>query len=472
MAESHTLSIKGISKQFGAVRALSQVNIDFLSGEIHAVLGENGAGKSTLMNVLAGLLLPDSGAVSLDGEDQELGDPIAIRRNGIGMVHQHFMLVPGLSVAENLILFELVPWNSQTKRSEILARAREIAGSLGWEFDWNAKAADLPVGTQQRIEILKVLCDEPDVMILDEPTAVLSEAEIDDLFSVLRKIRDSGSIVIMIAHKLSEIMQIANRVSVLRMGELVGTDEIGNLSAEKIAEWMIGQPPTTTRSTQAPISNEIVAEAIGLAVCRTKVTDVSFKLNSGEILGIAGVDGNGQLELAEALIGLRPITGHWRAPRAIGYIPQDRQSDGLALGLSIRDNYVIQAQNMAQFQSGPWLRTRAINNWAEQLVHDYRVKLNAIDDPAASLSGGNQQKIVVSRVLASKPELLIAMNPTRGLDFSATEFVHQALQQAAESGTAILLISTDRDEIAKLAHRTLYMNSGNLDDQLSNLVGL
>lgn len=465
------LSVRGVTRTFGPVRALVDANMEFLPGEIHAVLGENGAGKSTLMNVISGFLKPDRGEISLDGAALPMGDPLKTRALGIEMVHQHFMLIPEFTVAENLAMARLATDGDGLRgrlRLEKLAEpALKLAKKLGWAVDPGRRTGDLPVGVQQRVEILKALSSDAPVLILDEPTAVLAPAEVDDLFRVLRTLRDQGKTLLLIAHKLSEIMEIADRATVLRRGQQIGSSLIAETTAQQLAEWMVGEVPApTVRSEQQDGNVLVTARDVHVRGSRGEeaVRGVSFEVRAGEVLGVGGVDGNGQVELAEALVGVRPVaSGHVARPERLGYIPQDRHVDGLALGMSIEENLLILGQFRADLRQGPFLKSRAVKDWAQGLVESYRIKIGKLQDPAKSLSGGNQQKLVVSRTLSLKPELLVAVNPTRGLDFNATRFVHESIQQAAADGAAVILISTDLDELAELAHRTLFMSAGRLE---------
>ncbi len=463
------LRVEGVSKRYGDVRALIDVSLDFDKGEIHAVLGENGAGKSTLMGVIAGFVVPDAGRVLLKGAPLPPGRPHETKGAGIEMVHQHFMLVQEFTVAENLALARLGSLRGVLRTADVASAALAIAADLGWDVDPQAKIRDLPVGAQQRIEILKALCGDADVLILDEPTAVLSAEETEDLFRVLRQLRDDGKCVVLIAHKLSEILAVADRVSVLRNGALVATAPRADVDEATLAEWMVGEMPEP-RSPLAPSSNEPLITVADLQVLGSRgevaVRGVSFQVSPGEILGVGGVDGNGQVELAEALAGVRKLLSgsiRWReAEGTIGYVPQDRQGQGLALGMSVTDNVLIEVHDQPEMSIGPFLRTRAIREHARRLVGEYDVRVSDIDDAAASLSGGNQQKLVVSRVLEARPDLVVASSPTRGLDVRAAAFVQQRLLQAAKEGAAVVLFSTDLDELAALATRTVFMSRGRL----------
>lgn len=459
------LSVSSISKRYGPVLALDQVTASFAKGEIHAVLGENGAGKSTLMSVLAGFVVPDSGSVALQGEAAPVGRPHEAKNRGIAMVHQHFTLVPAFTVEENLSLARLDKPGLTVPRAPLA-----LAAELGWEIDPGAITRTLPVGAQQRIEILKALSGDAEYLIFDEPTAVLSPDEVLDLFRVLRRLRDAGKAIILIAHKLSEVMAIADRVTVLRRGKFVATAQISDVDASKLATWMVGEIPVTSRPgmSQLDAGKTLKVQKVQVKGDRGEaaVRGVSFEVAAREILGIGGVDGNGQVELAEALAGVRAVSegSFWwsEAPRRVAYIPQDRQTDGLALSLSIRDNLLVGGLERRDLRAGPFLKSSSIKTWAERLVQRFEIKIGSIRDPASSLSGGNQQKIVVARNLDETPDLLVAVNPSRGLDIRATQYVHDQILVAAQAGAIVILISTDLDELAALSTRTLFISRGEL----------
>ena len=474
------LEVRNVSKSFGALKALDDVSATFQPGEIHAVLGENGAGKSTLMHVMSGFLSPDSGAILLDGSPLQLGSPVECRRLGIGMVHQHFTLVPNFTVAENLTLSNLESLKGSMNPISDSAGAIELAAQLGWELEPEQRVGELPVGTQQRIEIVKVLAGSAEILIFDEPTAVLTPDEVQDLFRVLRKLRDEKKTVILIAHKLSEVMAIADRVTVLRRGKQVASAPIGEVDSQQLAEWMVGSLPAAAVRSSA-VLREGSVKVIDLAVLGDRgeiaVKDASFEIRRGEIVGFGGVDGNGQVELAEALAGLRlgggiEFLGTWEN-RVPAYIPQDRQTDGLALEMTVEENLLIGGLDRVDLVYGPFLRGKAVRGWSRHLIDAFSIKVNDANDLAASLSGGNQQKIIVSRTLDRLPEFLVVVNPTRGLDIRATDYVHTKLLEARDAGAAIALFSTDLDELNLMADRTYFMSRGELKEGLDalNVVG-
>jgi len=466
-----------ISKAFGPVHALSEVTVALYPGEVHAVLGENGAGKSTLMNILSGFLRPDAGELRLHDHPVQFSSSAAARHRGVEMVHQHFMLVPEFRVEENLALGQLDRLTTSLNVETRAAQAVRIAQDLGWQVDPRARTGDLSVGQQQRIEILKALASDAEILILDEPTAVLGPDEVEDLFRVIRALAQRGKSIVLIAHKLREVLAIADRVTVLRRGKWVAEAMADDVNATQLAEWMVGEvPPLHEPSRAVTTEPRLVVQDLTVRGDRgeTSVQSVSFTLHCGEILGFGGVDGNGQVELAEALMGLRPVAsgeltwpGRTTLPRR-AYIPQDRHEDGLALHMSILDNLLIGGQADPALAWGPFLRPWRIQAWAQRLVEQFQIRIGKISDPVSSLSGGNQQKVVVSRALNLTPDVLVVVNPTRGLDLRAAYTVHECLRASAEAGVAIALFSTDRDELAELAHRSLFMAGGEFQEDLNS----
>lgn len=485
--------MRGIVKRFGATIALNGVDLDVHGGEIHALLGENGAGKSTLMHILAGMTAANEGEIRINGTQVRLQTPRQARSAGIAMVHQHFTLVPAFTVAENLALDTARTRNRGIYRAlQVAEPALQRAAALGWELPANRRVADLPVGTQQRVEIVKALATDARILIFDEPTAVLAEAEIEELFAVLRLLRDQGHAVLLIAHKLKEILAVADRVTVLRRGVQVITRPVADCTAADLALWMVHGLETENRSPTVPpirsdsptvsrtelVSRETLMEVKGLTVRGGQgnlvLNGLNMTVRAGEILGIGGVDGNGQAELAETLVGLRKQEGGtllWGgnaftpgvAPRT-GYIPQDRRRVGLATGLSVEENLLFDAVNNPEYRFGPLLRRRKLHDLAERLRRDYDIRVDSLQRPASTLSGGNQQKIVVARALHAHPDWIVAMNPTRGLDLGATRFVHAQLQAARDRGAAVVLISTDLDELAAIADRQAILSQGTLTE--------
>lgn len=464
---SAAVEVRGLTKHFGSLTALDAVDISFHAGEIHAIVGENGAGKSTLVECIAGGIVPDAGSLSVGGKTIAFGDPIRMRRNGVRIVHQHFKLVPAFTVYENLLL--------AARARNSVEDALRLASEFGWRIDLDARISELPVGVQQRIELIKAICVSSrggiKLLLLDEPTAVLSQEEVDDLFRVLRGLKEQGVAVALIAHKLSDFMQISDRITVLRGGRLVGTTDRQATTAEQIIEWMVGKLMDERLSEPEKIGPAIV-EANNLRVRGDRgelaIKGVSFQIRQGEILGIGGVDGNGQIELAEALAGVRQIVGGELDiaddSRRRAYISQDRQRDGLALDFSLSDNFLIGHAHERRYRSHGLLSARTISIAAEKEFANYDVRYTTTSQLAGSLSGGNQQKIVLARELQNNAKFIIAVNPTRGLDLNATAFVRSKLIQQAQGGAAIALFSADRDELNEVAYRQLYLSSGKLSE--------
>lgn len=489
---SPVLSVRAVSRRFAGVQALSEVSLDFAAGQIYAVLGENGAGKSTLMNVLNGALAPDHGEIVLDGQPVRLTSPRQARAHGIGMVHQHFTLVDALTVGENMALTFSAPGSLRFDADSVAAAAREFADSIGLELaPAGARVADLPVGTRQRMEILRALAGSVRILILDEPTAVLTPQETGQLFAILRKLRERGCTVLFITHKLGEALAIADHIALLRQGRVVGTFRADEVDETELARRMIGDAhPELPERRRAPGSEvpepRPLLKVTGLthyaADRRPLLENVDFEVAHGEILGIAGVDGNGQAELFEVLVGLtrasagsisvngRPLPE--LSPQAalaagIGHIPPDRHRNGLILGMSVLDNCLLARQLLDRFSFCGLLDYRKARDFAASIVRDYSVRLGSIDDPVRTLSGGNQQRVIIGRELALMPEILVTVSPTRGLDLSAARGVGEALLAAAQRGCAVVLISTDLDEILSLSDRVRVLYRGRLSRPLT-----
>lgn len=416
-----------------------------------------------------------SGNISADEGELTEGDRVLefrhardARRHGIDIVQQHFMLVPAFTVAENLALASL-----QTKpllnKQAASQEAQQIAESLDWNVDLNSVTADLSVGTMQRVEIIKALAGGGKVVLFDEPTATLSPDEVQDLFRVMCKLREDGRAIALITHKLEEALAIADRVTVLRKGKVVVTAPAKGIAPEQLAKWMVGELPPNLIKEKTSIGQKLVT-ASGLSVVgwrREKlVDDVSFEIAAGEIVGFGGVAGNGQVPLAEALAGIREFVGRCAIVGEVAYIPEDRQRDGLALSMSIADNLLIEGHRKKSLSIFGLLIPNRVRAWCETIIAKYAVQTPSIDVPAASLSGGNQQKVVVGRSLDSDPNVIVAVNPTRGLDVRAENFVHKQLLDAKARGAAIAVFSTDLDELASLADRIYYMNNGRLTSEL------
>jgi simple sugar transport system ATP-binding protein len=489
------LQLQGVCKRFGRTRALSNVDVTFNAGEVHAILGENGAGKSTLMNVIYGLVSIDEGSVRLHGEPVRFRNALDARRAGIGMVHQEFTLVDGLSVAENLTLALTPPGRIVWRRDEVGAAATRLADEVGLDLgDLDAPVGTLPVGTRQRLEIIKALACDTKILILDEPTAVLTPAETTQLFVVLRRLRKRGTAVLFISHKLPEIMEIADRVTVMRQGRIVSQRERAEgIEPRQLAELMVGQaatvavaPAATPPATGAP---RLVMENLRLTdqTGHPSLPELSLTVQAGEIVGIAGVDGNGQHELFGLLTGLRAPSGgrivvDGRLPAAhtpeamieagIGQIPPDRRRQGAVPSMSVHDNVLLNSALLKRLARGPFLFPSATRRIANDIVDRYAITTESLDSAAGSLSGGNLQRLIVGRALLLEPRVLVAFNPTRGLDFHATRTLHDMLKATAASGTAMLLLSTDLDEIVEVSHRVFVLYRGRLGPPLAPPVSM
>src|SRR4051795_2437836 len=479
------LELRGITKRFGALTANDAIDLVVEPGEIHALLGENGAGKSTLMNVLYGLYQPDEGQIVVDDEVMAFRSPGDAMAAGIGMVHQHFMLIPVFTVAENVEL-----GRERTSRFGFLDRRRarreveEVSRRYGLEVPVDALVQDLPVGLQQRVEIVKALMRDAKVLILDEPTAVLTPQETDDLMEVMRSLRDAGTSIVFITHKLREVREVADRITVIRRGKVIGEAALTSTSAE-LASMMVGRPVQLTVDKAPARPGEETLEVEDLRVLDERgqvlVDGVSFSVRSGEIYALAGVHGNGQTELTEALVGLAPVaSGRIRLDgkditsadiddvlgRGVGYVPEDRLADGLVGSFTVAENLVLDLYDQAPFGSGASLDLARIRANAEERVTEYDVRTPSVDAAASTLSGGNQQKVVLARELSRPLRLLVVSQPTRGLDVGSMEFVHRRIVAERDNGAAVILVSSELDEVLGLADRIAVMYRGKILEEL------
>jgi simple sugar transport system ATP-binding protein len=475
------VEMRGITKTFGTLVANDHIDLTVPRGSIHAIVGENGAGKSTLMSMLYGLLTPDEGEILVDGTHVTLHGPGDAIRQGIGMVHQHFMLVPPLSVAENIVLGAEPPGRGVFPRAEAIRRVRDLSTRYGLRVDPETRVSALPVGLQQRVEILKALYRGAQILILDEPTAVLTPQETDELFLVLRELVGQGKTILFISHKLREVLAIADQISVLRRGRKVATLDGQTTTREEIARLMVGREvlPQVDRGVSHPGAPVLEVQNLSCDSDRglSALKNVSFTVRAGEILGIAGVEGNGQSELVDVLTGLRHATGGSVAllgrgitnvvPRAIRRqgltsIPEDRHARGLVLDYSVAENLILGSQRQEPVSNGRVLFPRRILERALRLVKQFDIRGATPATPARSLSGGNQQKIVLAREIDGKPKMLIAAQPTRGLDIGAIQFVHTQLLAERDRGVAILLVSAELDEILALSDRIVVFYDGQI----------
>jgi len=480
------VELAGITKRFPGVLANDRISLAVAPGEIHAIVGENGAGKSTLMKILYGLYQPDEGTITVRGRRVVLDDARAAIRLGIGMVHQHFMLIPRFTVAENVILGQEPAHLGRLQLAAARTRIAALADQYGLAVEPDAEVAGLSVGEQQRVEIIKVLYRGAEVLILDEPTAVLTPQEVDDLFANLRRLRTEGKTIVFISHILDEVLAIADRITVLRAGRVVGTVPAAGATKAQIAEMMVGRPVLMDLPVEpvepGPVQLQVVDAVVAGPRGRPAVRGLSFEVRSGEIYGIAGVEGNGQSELAEALIGLRPlVSGRLmirgqdvsragvRGIRALGvaHIPEDRHRRGLILPMEVWENLILGHHARPVFGRGAILDRAAITAFARERVARFDVRTPSLTTPVLALSGGNQQKVVVAREFGFDPAVLIASQPTRGLDIGATEFVRRQLLRARASGMAVVLISAMLEEILSLADRIGVMHAGRLTAEVS-----
>ena len=475
------LELRGITKRFGSLTANDAIDLVVEPGEIHALLGENGAGKSTLMNVLYGLYHPDEGEILVDGEPVSFSGPGDAMAAGIGMVHQHFMLIPVFTVAENVEL-----GHERTSRFGFLDRrsarkeVEQVSAKYGLAVPADALVSDLPVGVQQRVEIVKALVRDAKVLILDEPTAVLTPQETDDLMDVMRTLKEAGTSIVFITHKLREVRAVADRITVIRRGKVIGEAK-PDTSAAELASMMVGRPVKLNIEKEPATPGETVIAAEGIRIVdaagQVLVDDVSFEVRSGEIYALAGVQGNGQTELTGALVGLNPIERGTITisgkdvsrgkvddilDSGVGYVPEDRLHDGLVSSFTVAENLVLDLYDNPPFSKGLSLDLKKIQENAEERVAEYDVRTGSVEHPASTLSGGNQQKVVLARELSRPLKVLIVAQPTRGLDVGSMEFVHQRIVAERDDGAAVILVSSELDEVLGLADRIGVMYRGKI----------
>jgi ABC-type uncharacterized transport system ATPase subunit len=484
----YLIEMKDISKTFPLVKANDKVNFSVKKGEIHALVGENGAGKSTLMSILYGLYQADEGEIFIDGQKTNIYNPNIAIENKIGMVHQHFMLVPPLTVAENVIL------GMEPRRNyffidlkKAASDIKELSEKYGFKIDPWAKIEDVSVGIQQRVEIIKVLYRGAEILILDEPTAVLTPQEVEELFKILKSLKGQGKTIVFITHKLNEVMALSDRVTVMRDGKMVGTKVTSQTNTSEIATLMVGREVLLTTSK--------AEQTIGKTVLRLEkvnafnqhkyhvLKDINLTVKEGQILGIAGVEGNGQTELVEVITGLKPISGGKMylyekditglSPRKlrelhIAHIPEDRRKRGFIADYSVAENLVLGSHYKPPFVKGCFLNPPEIRGYANKLIKDYDIRPAVKENLLKSLSGGNQQKVIVARELEREPNLLIAAQPTRGLDVGSIEFVHKQILKERSKGKAILLISAELDEILSLSDEIAVIYEGKIVEIMVN----
>jgi general nucleoside transport system ATP-binding protein len=475
------LELRGITKRYGSLVANDEISLTVEPGQIHALLGENGAGKTTLMNVLYGLTQPDAGQIVVDGQPVSLRSPKDAIRVGLGMVHQHFMLVPVFTVAENVTLgAERTRWLGLLDRRSMRREVRELSERYGLRVDPDALIEELPVGVQQRVEIIKALIGDAQVLILDEPTSVLTPGETDELFTIMRQLKAGGRSIIFISHKLREVQAIADVVTVIRRGKVMGERPPSATDAE-LAALMVGRQVSLRVSKEPATPGAVVLSVHDLQAHDERghhaLHGVSFEIKAGEILGVAGVQGNGQTELCEVLMGLRPATGgsvalngrditahspRDRLREGIGYVPEDRQADGLVAGFSVADNMILDVYDRPPYARGVALNLAAERSTATERVDQFDVRTTSVDTLAGTLSGGNQQKVILARELGRDLRLLIASQPTRGLDVGSIEFVHKRIISERDKGVAVVIISAELDEVYALSDRIAVMYEGRI----------
>jgi ABC-type uncharacterized transport system ATPase subunit len=474
-----SLELRGITKRFGSLTANDRIDLAVGNGEIHAILGENGAGKSTLMNIVYGLLAPDEGTISVDGKVVTIDSPLDALAAGIGMVHQHFMLIPVFTVAENIVL-----GHEKTKGPGLLdleAARKEIlrvSAEYNFDIDPDALVENLPVGLQQRVEIIRALIYDAKVLILDEPTAVLTPQETDELLRNMMKLKAKGTSIVFITHKLREVKEAADKITIIRRGKVVGTAS-PSASQEELASLMVGRPVSLDVEKAAPQLGKVMLDIRNLNISdhtgRSLVKDVSFELRTGEILAVAGVQGNGQTELAEAIVGLQEhvhgsisldgvditkASVREALHSGIAFVPESREEDGLISSFSIEENLILDLHDLPPYAKGPVISQSVVSEEAQKRVAEFDIRTQSAKDSASSLSGGNKQKVVLARELSRPVKLVVASQPTRGLDVGSIEFVHERIIAERDSGRAVLLFSTELDEVSALADRIAVMYRG------------
>ncbi|MBF4768048.1 ABC transporter ATP-binding protein [Nocardioides agariphilus] len=475
------LELRGITKRFGTLTANDRISLTVEPGEIHCLLGENGAGKSTLMNVLYGLYRADEGEIVLNDEVQHFTGPGDAMAAGIGMVHQHFMLIPVFTVAENVMLGnEATGFAGSLDLEASRQRVVEISERFGFHVNPDSVVEELPVGVQQRVEIIKALSRDAEVLVFDEPTAVLTPQETDELMGIMRQLKEAGKAIVFITHKLREVREVADKITVIRLGKVVGEAE-PTASNKELAAMMVGRPVELTVRKGPPKLGDEALIVTDLRVIdhlgHVHVDDISFTIKRGEVLAVAGVQGNGQTELTEALLGLQDhvtgsieLDGHQLVGRSVrqildagvGFIPEDRQTDGLVGPMTIAENFMLDRSHTEPFVRRGTLQLDTLEKFATKLLKQYDVRAPGITTPAGQLSGGNQQKVVVARELSRDLRLLVAAQPTRGVDVGSIEFIHTQIVATRDSGVPVLVVSTELDEVVALADRIMVLYRGHI----------
>lgn len=481
MSEEYVIEMRNITKEFGTFKANDHINLKVKKGEIHALLGENGAGKSTLMNILSGLLEPTSGEILLNGKEVKIPNPTVANRLGIGMVHQHFMLVDAFTVAENIVLGNEPTKKGVLDHKKAVQEIEKISEQYGLEVNPNAYVRDISVGMQQRVEILKTLYRGADILIFDEPTAVLTPSEIDELMNIMQGLVKEGKSIILITHKLDEIRKVADRVTVIRRGKSIDTVDVAGVSSQELADMMVGRSVSFKTKKEKAQPKEVVLDLNNLIVKESRGLDavkgLSLEVRAGEVVGIAGIDGNGQSELIQAITGLRKVESGTvtlngkditnARPRKIteqgvGHVPEDRHRDGLVLEMSLAENMALQTYYKQPMSKYGVLNYSKINGHARELIEEFDVRTVNELVPAKALSGGNQQKAIIAREIDRNPELLIVSQPTRGLDVGAIEYIHKRLIEQRNKGKAVLVVSFELDEIMNVSDRIAVIHEGKI----------
>jgi ABC-type uncharacterized transport system ATPase subunit len=479
--QNYAVEMRGITKRFGEVLANDRISLAIADKSIHAIIGENGAGKSTIMNILYGFYTADEGEILIDGQPRSINSPADAIRLGLGMVHQHFMLVEPLTVTENIVLGAEPTKGTSIDYRRARARVAELSQQYGLKIDPDSRIADLSVGQQQRVEILKTLYRGARILILDEPTAVLTPQEVGEIFSILRGLREQGKTIIIITHKLAEVLSLSNNITVMRDGKVVGNLPTEGATAEGLARMMVGRDVLlrVKKEEAKPQGPVLTVRDLTLRGTegKTILNGVTFEVRAGEILGIAGVEGNGQTELIEILAGLRKATSgkvlledksiddldtHERKRRGIAHIPEDRHRRGLLLNFDLASNSILGVHGDRPISGAVLLNNDVIVERAERLIREYDVRPSNITLPARVLSGGNQQKLIVAREFDIRPRLVLVAQPTRGVDIGATEFIHRKLIELRDAGTAVLLVSAELDEVLSLGDRVVVIYGGRL----------
>jgi general nucleoside transport system ATP-binding protein len=475
-----SIELKGITKKFGALTANDSIDLKVARGEIHAILGENGAGKSTLMNIVYGLVKADSGKIFVEDKEVIINEPADALKYGIGMVHQHFMLIPVFTVAENIALGREQSKGGFLSLDEVKSKIKALAEEFKFDIDPDALIEDLPVGVQQRVEIIKALISDAKVLILDEPTAVLTPQETDELLNIMRTLKNKGTSIIFITHKLREVQEVADKITIIRLGKVINT-VAANTSQEELASMMVGRQvdlaPNKSEFKPGKVILDINKLSVANSLGRKIIDSLSLQVRAGEILAIAGVQGNGQSELARAIVNLEDhvsgsikldekeilgVTVQDSLRAGIAYIPESRELDGLISSFSIMENLILDVHDLSPVAKNGRLNTDYINENSSKLVKEFDIRTQSIFDTASSLSGGNKQKVVLARELSREVKLVVASQPTRGLDVGSIEFVYEKLLAERSANRAILLISSELDEVLELADRIAVIYKGEI----------